>query len=205
MCLLYLVGAPGRAALTANRIGLRRCTVAAARSQPRGLGAKLCCDACAARFLPPRPATTTGALLEQTRVTNPGRQVGDGSSCGGEHGMHDGQTERADLRLRADLITAGKYVFDDRDAWSEHQPSAQQENDYIERHGIAECARWHLGSTTSKTRTEGPLQVPVWRLSERPPLRAVGSGTQCRTTHVLRHRTGSGTRLAALLEYAPPW
>jgi len=36
-----------------------------------------------------------------------------------------------------DLIAAGRYVIDDRDAWSEHQPSARQENDYIERHGIA--------------------------------------------------------------------
>ena len=25
-----------------------------------------------------------------------------------------------------DLIAAGRYVIDDRDAWSEHQPSARQ-------------------------------------------------------------------------------
>ncbi|MGP4058890.1 hypothetical protein ACTWP6_29445 [Mycobacterium sp. 4D054] len=43
------------------------------------------------------------------------------------------------------LIAAGRYVIDDRDAWSEHQPSARQENDYIERHGIPEYAKWHLG------------------------------------------------------------
>lgn len=43
------------------------------------------------------------------------------------------------------LIAAGKYVIDDRDAWSEHQPSAQQEKDFIERHGVTEYARWHLG------------------------------------------------------------
>ena len=28
------------------------------------------------------------------------------------------------------LIKDGKVVLDDRDDWSEHQPSAQQENDY---------------------------------------------------------------------------
>ena len=44
-----------------------------------------------------------------------------------------------------DLIAAGRYVIDDHDAWSEHQPSARQENDCIERHGTAEYARWHLG------------------------------------------------------------
>jgi hypothetical protein len=43
------------------------------------------------------------------------------------------------------LIAAGRYVIDDRDAWSEHQPSSEQETDYIERHGIAEYAKWHLG------------------------------------------------------------
>jgi hypothetical protein len=31
------------------------------------------------------------------------------------------------------------------DEFREHQPSARQENDYIERHGISEYARWHLG------------------------------------------------------------
>jgi hypothetical protein len=54
------------------------------------------------------------------------------------------RNERAFDHAR-DLIAVGKYVIDDRDAWSEHQPSARQENDYIERHGIAEYARWHLG------------------------------------------------------------
>jgi hypothetical protein len=44
-----------------------------------------------------------------------------------------------------DLIADGRYVIDDRDAWSEHRPSAQQENEFIERHGIGEYARWHLG------------------------------------------------------------
>jgi hypothetical protein len=52
--------------------------------------------------------------------------------------------ERAYNHARAQ-IAAGRYVIDDRDAWSEHRPSAQQENDFIDRHGIAEYARWHLG------------------------------------------------------------
>ena len=43
------------------------------------------------------------------------------------------------------LIGAGRYVIDDRDAWSEHQPSTQKENEFIEQHGYAEYARWHLG------------------------------------------------------------
>ena len=44
-----------------------------------------------------------------------------------------------------DMIAAGRCVLDDRDAWSEHQPSARQENEFIEQQGIAEHAKWHLG------------------------------------------------------------
>ncbi|MCU1614682.1 MAG: hypothetical protein JWO98_2222 [Frankiales bacterium] len=44
-----------------------------------------------------------------------------------------------------DVTVAGEYVLDDRDAWSEHQPSTQQENDFIAQHGIGEYATWHLG------------------------------------------------------------
>jgi hypothetical protein len=43
------------------------------------------------------------------------------------------------------LVTDGAVVRDERDDWSEHQPSAQQENDFIAEHGPGEYARWHLG------------------------------------------------------------
>lgn len=43
------------------------------------------------------------------------------------------------------LIEDGKVVLDDRDDWSEHQPSAEDENEFIRRHGIGEFGRWHLG------------------------------------------------------------
>ena len=33
------------------------------------------------------------------------------------------------------LIKEGHFVRDDRDAWSEHQPSTQEENEFIRRHG----------------------------------------------------------------------
>ncbi|MGA8618842.1 MAG: hypothetical protein WB660_10055 [Candidatus Sulfotelmatobacter sp.] len=36
-------------------------------------------------------------------------------------------------------------MVDERDAWSEHQPSTQQENDFIAAHGFAEYGKWHLG------------------------------------------------------------
>ena len=43
------------------------------------------------------------------------------------------------------LIGDGKAVVDERDDWSEHQPSSQQENDFIRDHGWGEYARWYLG------------------------------------------------------------
>ena len=43
------------------------------------------------------------------------------------------------------LVGAGKVVRDERDAWSEHQPSAARENEFIRRHGWQDYGKWHLG------------------------------------------------------------
>jgi hypothetical protein len=43
------------------------------------------------------------------------------------------------------LINDGQFVYDDRDAWSEHQPSTAEENRLIESHGFGEYGLWHLG------------------------------------------------------------
>jgi hypothetical protein len=48
------------------------------------------------------------------------------------------------------LIKNGRVVIDDRDAWSEHQPTAKQENEYIKEYGWAEYSRWHLGVDKSQ-------------------------------------------------------
>jgi hypothetical protein len=43
------------------------------------------------------------------------------------------------------LIKEGRAVVDERDSWSEHQPSAEEENEFIEAHGWSEYGKWHLG------------------------------------------------------------
>jgi hypothetical protein len=43
------------------------------------------------------------------------------------------------------LIERGNVVLDERDDWSEHRPSAEEENKFIEGYGFGEYARWHLG------------------------------------------------------------
>ena len=49
-----------------------------------------------------------------------------------------------------ELIEQGKFVFDERDMWSEHQPSAQDENEFIKEHGFSEYAKWFLGIDTDE-------------------------------------------------------
>lgn len=43
------------------------------------------------------------------------------------------------------LVKEKRVVFDERDAWSEHRPSAARENAFIEAHGFGEYAKWYLG------------------------------------------------------------
>ena len=59
------------------------------------------------------------------------------------------------------LIKEGKYVLDERDDWSEHQPSAREENEFIEKHGWSEYALWHLGVDTDMDEdTKGRYKFP---------------------------------------------
>jgi hypothetical protein len=52
---------------------------------------------------------------------------------------------RSGLTHAKNLIKQGKTVRDERDSWSEHQPSAATENEFIRRHGWRDYGNWHLG------------------------------------------------------------
>ena len=43
------------------------------------------------------------------------------------------------------LISNGKYVQDEKDNWSEHQPSTEKENKFIKENGFSEYGKWFLG------------------------------------------------------------
>jgi hypothetical protein len=43
------------------------------------------------------------------------------------------------------LINDGEVVLDDRDAWSEHRPTAEAENQFIRQNGFHEYGKWYLG------------------------------------------------------------
>jgi hypothetical protein len=60
-----------------------------------------------------------------------------------------------------ELINKGRFVFDERDAWSEHRPSAQQENEFLRLHGFAEYGKWYLGINDEKpNETKGHYEFP---------------------------------------------
>jgi hypothetical protein len=59
------------------------------------------------------------------------------------------------------LIKQGHVVADDRDAWSEHQASTSDENEFIHQHGLDEYGKWHLGVDDAEgTRTKGHYKFP---------------------------------------------
>ena len=44
-----------------------------------------------------------------------------------------------------ELIKHGQVIADGKGAWTEHRPSADEENQFIGLHGFAQYAKWHLG------------------------------------------------------------
>jgi hypothetical protein len=68
---------------------------------------------------------------------------------------------RAAYEHAQNLIKDGRFVADDRDEWSEHQPSAAQENAFIEEHGWREYGKWHLGrDDDEREETKGHYKFP---------------------------------------------
>ena len=59
------------------------------------------------------------------------------------------------------LIEKGSYVFDEKDMWSEHKPSAQEENEYIKKYNFDEYGKWYLGvDADEKEDTKGRYKFP---------------------------------------------
>jgi hypothetical protein len=43
------------------------------------------------------------------------------------------------------IIEEGNFVDDERDAWSDHHPSTQTEEEFIKKNGLFEYGKWFLG------------------------------------------------------------
>jgi hypothetical protein len=48
------------------------------------------------------------------------------------------------------LVAKGKFVADQKEAWREHRPSPEREDEYIRLHGFDEYGNWHLGVDDEK-------------------------------------------------------
>src|SRR5437868_8470024 len=65
-------------------------------------------------------------------------------------GFSDTRSKRVSLNepsvlYAQELIGQNRFIADQRNSWSEHQPSAGEENEFIRQHGFEEYAKWHLG------------------------------------------------------------
>jgi hypothetical protein len=59
------------------------------------------------------------------------------------------------------LVSEGRVVLDDRDDWSEHQPTAAEESAFVKEHGWGEYGRWHLGiDPEAKPETKAHYKFP---------------------------------------------
>jgi len=59
------------------------------------------------------------------------------------------------------LIGNGRFVADRRTDWSEHQPSAGEENDFIKSHGWPAYGLWYLGIDDDRSEnTKGRFEFP---------------------------------------------
>jgi hypothetical protein len=59
------------------------------------------------------------------------------------------------------LVQEGHFTWDERDAWSEHQPSTEKENEFIREHGFSAFAKWHPGINSEKgENTKGRYEFP---------------------------------------------
>jgi hypothetical protein len=50
------------------------------------------------------------------------------------------------FRFAQELIEQDHFIADKNGAWSEHRPSAKEQNEFIRAGGFAEYAKWHLGT-----------------------------------------------------------
>ena len=59
------------------------------------------------------------------------------------------------------LVHDGQAVLDERDDWSEHQPSAAEQNEYLSEHGYRAYGRWFLAIDDEQSpETKGHYKFP---------------------------------------------
>jgi hypothetical protein len=68
---------------------------------------------------------------------------------------------REALEHARSLVRQGKVVRDERDDWSEHVPSAAEENTFVEKNDWDDYAKWYLGVDREQSdETKGRFSFP---------------------------------------------
>ena len=75
------------------------------------------------------------------------------------------------------LVEQGKFVFDEKDMWSEHQPSARDENEYLQKH------REDMKNTSSWLYHLHIIRIPA------PEARVIGQHTHLCMPIINIHKT----------------
>ena len=66
------------------------------------------------------------------------------------------------FRHAKSLIGKGTVVHDERDDWSEHAPSADDENHFLDKENWSEYAKWYLGVDDEHSDdTKGHYKFPI--------------------------------------------
>jgi hypothetical protein len=66
------------------------------------------------------------------------------------------------LDYAKELIRSGHVKADKRDDWSEHRPTAEEENRFISAHGYNEYGKWFLGIDDERpAQTKGRYEFPI--------------------------------------------
>ena len=83
------------------------------------------------------------------------------------------------LAFAAKLIKEGRFIADHKGAWTEHRPSADEENEFIRLHGFAAYAKWHLGiDKRFHEHTKAKIQISVWQFQGCSSLRVACGESQ---------------------------
>jgi hypothetical protein len=70
--------------------------------------------------------------------------------------LRESSFEHAQNLIKNDMV-----ILDERTAWSDHRPSAKQENDLIDNYGIDGYRRWHLAEDDEMPEdTKGRYKFP---------------------------------------------
>jgi hypothetical protein len=66
------------------------------------------------------------------------------------------------LRHAKKLVDDGKVERDERDDWSEHAPTADAENTFLDKHSWSDYSRWYLGvDDEHPDETKGHYKFPI--------------------------------------------